>query len=162
MARAVGRSDGGTDGLAKPGGRGERAGGSMENGFPHGGAAEPTPSLLCMFVGYWRPPFPQLKRGRRNLLFCRRPGRRSRASSCSPPRGRRHFLFAYKSSPRDRGQFCVGVNHLPVAAGTFLFANPSSLPQALFRSLKSPPRGSRYLFASLKPLPVSAGTCLFT
>ena len=61
--------------------------------------------------------------------------------------------LAYKPPPLDRGRFFVGLYHLPVAAGTFLFANPSSWPQALLRSLKTPPRGRRYLFVNLNPHP---------
>ena len=124
----------------------------MENGFPRGGAAELTPSLLCMFVGYWRErererEYPSNLKEEEEICLCAA----APPEEAEPPAvvlrvaAGTFCPLAYKPPPLDRGRFFVGLYHLPVAAGTFLFANPSSWPQALLRSLKTPPRGRRYL-----------------
>ena len=64
------------------------------------------------------------------------------------------LLCSLKTPPRNRRRFFVRSNPVPVAAGTFFFAqNTSPWPQALLCSLTKPPRCRMHCVCSLKTRP---------
>ena len=62
----------------------------MENGFPRGGEAELTPSLLCMFVGYWRERERERERESESTPLIQK--RKKNFASVPPPRPKKPSL----------------------------------------------------------------------